>query len=278
MKLIKKFLKTLLKKDKDCFVYFLGDEGAILVFIENGIVTRRLFASSPAPENVRSFVDIFRSNPEVPIYVLVDMIDQSYVRHTLPPVSQLGVGKLVQRRLERDFAADDIKGALILGREEKGRKDWNLLLISLAHGDLLQQWLKVAYEAPNFFGGIYLSPVESDILVQKLSFALHGKNGEESAFGGGASFVDKLKKISFGKIKNGGVAEKSAKGVEWQVFVSHNKVTGLRQVVLRNGVMVFTRMTQLVEEQNNEITAASMEQEIHTFPLCPLIAFHLEVQ
>jgi len=212
------------------FILFVGDDGAILVYMNGRKVLRRLFAPSPDPQHIRAFDDLFHSDTSAPIAMLVDVMDQSYVRQTLPPVTQFSVGKLIKRRLERDFPEDDIKGALVLGREKGGRKDWNYLLIALANSPLLQKWLDVAVERPNHFQGIYLVPVESEIYLTQLSKAIHTKQMPVDA--------------------------------QWQLLVSHNKVGGFRQVVLRNGKLNFTRMAQPIGESLPAVIAGNIEQEI----------------
>lgn len=212
----------------DEFVLFLGDDGAILVFMQGGQVVRRLFAASAEKEHLSSLVELMRAHPAAPISVLVDMIDQSYVRHTLPPVSSLGINKLVQRRLDRDFAPEDIKGALPLGRETTGRKEWSFLLISLANSSTFQQWVNVIHELPNRFLGVYLVPVEAQDFIAAISESLP--------------------------------AEKDP--AQWQILVTHNKVSGYRQVVLKNGALIFTRLTQGLNESTADVAAGNVEQEI----------------
>ncbi|MBN67035.1 MAG: hypothetical protein CMM94_05655 [Rickettsiales bacterium] len=212
------------------FIFFVGDDGAILSYMQGSKLVRRLFAPNVEPDNVRSLVELMEGHPKVPIYMLIDMMDQSYVRHTLPPVSPLGVNKLVQRRLERDFAPEDITGAIPLGREKTGRKDWNFLLIALANSPTLQQWLDLVLELPNRFKGIYLVPVESQSYVKMLSSVIP--------------------------------RSQEAREAEWQILVSHNKVGGFRQVVLRNGKLTFTRLAQAVGESVPEVIAGNVEQEI----------------
>ncbi len=46
------------------------------------------------------------------------------------------------------------------------------------------------------------------------------------------------------------------------MLVSHHKVGGFRQVVLRGGRLIFTRLAQSVEDSNPEVIAGSVEQEI----------------
>lgn len=210
------------------FVLFLGDDGVILIFLQGNKVVRRMFAPSVEKEHVQPFIELMQGHPKAPLYVLVDVIDQSYVRHTLPPVSPLGVGKLVQRRIDRDFAPEDINGALSLGREKTGRKEWNFLLISLANSALLQQWLEVLMELPNRFMGLYLAPVEAQAYLQELSAS-----------------------VSAG-------ADASA----WKILVTHNKVSGYRQVVLKDGQLVFTRLTQATGDGAPQVAAGNVEQEV----------------
>lgn len=214
------------------FIYFVGDDGAILVFMQGGKVVRRLFAPTPQPDHVKSLVELMASHPKAPVYMLVDMIDQSYVRHTLPPVSKLSVNKLVQRRLERDFSPEDIKGHLTLGRDKTGRKEWSLLLISLASSASLKSWLDVVTELPNEFKGVYLVPVESQALIAELE--------------------DRMPK------------GENYRKPQWVILVSHNKVGGFRQVVLKDGKLVFTRLAQAVGESVPAVIAGNIEQEVQS--------------
>lgn len=212
------------------FVLMVGDEGAILVQMQKKRVVKRIFAQSPEAGHTRALQDALNSAPRAPITMLVDMMDQSYVRQTLPPVSSLSVGKIVRRRLEKDFARDDIKGYLLLDREKTGRRDWNYLMVSLANPGLLQKWIAFAVERPNPFRGIGLVPLESQDFINAVARTF--------------------------------LAGKEDKPREWQMLVSHHKVGGFRQVVLKDGKLIFTRMAQPIGESNPEVIAGNIEQEI----------------
>lgn len=214
----------------DKFILFVGDEGAILVYLEGGKVVKRMFAPNAEPQNAKSLLDLLHAHPTTPVYMLVDIIDQSYVRHDLPPVSSMSVNKLIRRRLERDFAPDDIKGALRLGRDSTGRKDWNYLLISLARTPQLAQWLDMAEGLPNRFKGIYLVPVEAQHFILSLAREVREEKDENLS--------------------------------DWQLLVSHNKVGGFRQVVLKRGQLIFTRLAQPIGETVPEVIAGNIEQEV----------------
>lgn len=212
---------------KQRFVFILGDEGAILVFAEGKTVLKRLFAANADPENSGAMQQLLEANPSVPIYALVDMMDQSYNKQTLPPVTKLSIGKLIRRRLERDYAPEDITGALPLGRETTGRKDWNIMLISVAGSPQLMQWVDFILSFNNAFEGVYLVPIESLGFVQELSRTSLGKNASP-----------------------------------WQLLVCHNKVGGFRQVIFNQGKLTFTRLAQPIGDTSSEVIAGSVEQEI----------------
>lgn len=211
---------------KQRFVIIIGDDGAILVYMQGSTVVRRLFAPSAQPDHTASIIELMQTHPNVPLYILADVMDQQYVRHTFPPVSSLSVSGLVKRRLDRDFQAEDLKGSLPLGRDKTGRKEWNYLLIALASTPLMQQWLEMLVELPNELKGIYLVPVESQQYIGALKKAIGGP------------------------------------ALSWQLLVTHNKVSGFRQVVLREGKLVFTRVTQAIDDGVAAVIAGNIEQEI----------------
>jgi len=211
---------------KSSFILMIGDEGATLAQINKGGVIRRLFAQSPDPSHTGGFDEILSENPSAPITMLVDMMDQSYVVQTLPPVSSLNVKKIVTRRLQKDFPPDDIKGYIVLGREKTGRRDWNYMMVSLANHATLQKWLEFTVERENTFKGIGLIPLELQSFTTAIAKALNKNN------------------------------------FEWQILVSHNKVSGFRQVVLRDGKLIFTRMAQPFGDSQPDVIAGNIEQEM----------------
>jgi hypothetical protein len=212
------------------FVLFVGDEGAILVFIKNNVVLSRQYVPDASQPNLDDLQQTLEKNIKAPIMMVIDSLDQTFVQQTLPPVSSMSVGKLIKKRLDRDFAANDIKGAIILGRDKTGRKDWNFMMIALEKSPQLKIWLDFMTAVKNRFTGIYLVSVEAETMIKSLEQAM-------------------------------GIA-KITGGAEWKFLVSHNKVGGFRQVILRNGKIAFTRLAQPVGEANPEVIAGNIEQEM----------------
>ena len=211
---------------------FVGDEGAILVYIKGNTVINRQFVPDASDQNLAELRDTIDDDPKAPIVMVIDSMDQTYIQQTLPPVSSFSVKKLIKRRLDRDFGANDIKGAIVLGREQAGRKDWNFLMVSLERSPQINLWLDFVSDLPNRFQGIYLVSIETEIMLKNL----------EQAMG----------------------VPKTGTGSKWKFFVSHNKVGGFRQVILRNGRIIFTRLAQPIGESTPEVIAGNIEQEMLT--------------
>ncbi len=211
------------------FILIVGDEGAILIFMHGAKVVRRLFAPSASANHSHAMTEIMQANPNVRVSVLVDVLDQQYVQQTFPPVSSMSVGGLVKRRLDRDFQKEDLKGAIQLGRDKTGRKEWKYLLVALVRTPLIAEWVDLVAELPNRVVGIYLVPVEAAHYISMLRRRLTNEASRP-----------------------------------WQLLISHNKVSGFRQVVIHEGKLVFTRVSQAIDDAIPAVIAGNIEQEIIT--------------
>lgn len=219
-------LPAFLRDRQRKFIISIGDEGAVLVYMVAGKVEGRFFFNGPDALEIER---VFLNDPEAPVYVLTDVSDQSYMQHSLPPVSALNVQKLVKRRLEKDFDKNDIKGALLIERSKTGRKDWHYIFVSVRNDPPFSLWIETLTKLPNRIAGIFLLPVEAEAFIRDVKKAV--------------------------------MAENVAKPAQWQMLVTHNKVGGLRQIILKNGRIAFTRMAQPVGGTSPGVIAGNIEQE-----------------
>jgi hypothetical protein len=217
------------------YALIIGDEGAILIYITGKVVQSRNFIAHASADNLKEFETILSKDIKAPIFMIIDSMDQSFVQQTLPPISALGVKKLIKRRLDRDLGADVIKGYVLLERDSSGRRDWNFLMVSLENSPHLNLWFEFVERVDNRLKGIYLLSVEAENIVKNIDLAM-GK------------FPEKDKK-----------QEETSR---WKFFITHNKVGGFRQVILRDGRIIFTRLTQPVGEVTPEVIAGNIEQEM----------------
>lgn len=231
------------------YALIIGDDGAILIYIEGSVVQSRNFIAHASEENLKEFESILSKNSKAPIFIVIDSMDQSFIQQSLPPISPLGVKKLIKRRLERDLGADVIKGYVLLERDSGGRRDWNFLMVSLENSPNLNLWFDFIDRVDNRVNGIYLLSVEAENIIKSIDLAT-------------------------------GLPRRSKKNPDvsqWKFFVSHNKVGGFRQVILKDDRIIFTRLTQPVGEVTAEVVAGNIEQEMaSTVEYMKRLSFNLQ--
>jgi len=216
----------------------IGDDGAILTYIEGDTVKSRNFIASASPDNLAEFESVLSKNIAAPLFLIIDSMDQSFIQQSLPPISPIGVNKLIKRRLERNLGKDVIKGYVLLEREKTGRRDWNFLMVSLEKSPQLSVWLDFIESINNRLAGVYLLSVEAENIIKTIDAGM-GLTRKKSIKGG--------KPQEFSK---------------WKFFITNNKVGGFRQVVLRDGRIIFTRLGQSIGDETPEVVAGNIEQEM----------------
>jgi len=245
--------KTKKNMDKNIkFSLSIGDEGAILVCLNGMQIVKRIFVTSPTSTE---FINFLSAYPNAPLYIIVDVVEQAYIKHTLPPVSRLNVNKLVSRKLEKDFDKNDIKAAIPMDKEKGQRKEWNWLFISVRNIPPFSDWIESVSNLPNYFAGIYLLPVESMNYLKDIEKALSNSSKVEETEQTAKTKKDKKKKNKENK------ENKKSFDSRWQIIVSHNRVGGFRQIVFKDGKVIFTRMAQPIGGQSPDIVAGNIEQE-----------------
>lgn len=213
-------------KSKYKIVFSIGDEGAILSCVEGNKLVKRLFVSGPHAPEVKEFVSEF---PDAPLHLLVDVVDQAYTHHTLPPVSMINRSKMIKRKLTRDFESKDVKAAIPMGRTSNN-KELSYLFVSMHNAPPMSEWLDVVLSLPNDIAGIFLLPVEAVTYLRDLQKSVFTKDNPKKPSG-------------------------------WQIIVSHNKVGGFRQIVFKNGMVMFTRISQPIGSRTPDVVAGNIEQE-----------------
>ena len=240
-KLSLKTIRARLKFTAQKFILTIGDDGAILIYMEGTKLSQRLFASLNSQQDIKKLLDSLATNPNAPIYIIIDIMDQSYVQQSLPAVGLLTIKKLVAKKLQRDFPGDHLKGYIPLGRAKTGRKDWNYLFAACPSGSPIHDWLALLLELKNTIAGIYLLPLELSYFVNRLS---NPANTDTK-----------------GKIKSNAKSNAPSRA-RWQLIITHNKVGGFRQAAYLDGKLIFTRLINATMETLPDILAGNIEQEL----------------
>lgn len=145
-------------------VLYLSNTNAQLFSITKGKIEIETFQNTEKGET-----DLIRSlNLKKPLFLLVDTAYEDYQSITMPHVSARDHRKLIKHKMKKLFDNNTYTHSVIQGREQKGRRDDNVLLMALNNPDILQPWLNllVSYKTP--FTGIYSLPLLSELLFKSL--------------------------------------------------------------------------------------------------------------
>src|SRR5919112_4403343 len=79
----------------------------------------------------------------VPVYMMVDAVEEDYRFETLPHSIGPHRGQMVQRKLRQHYRNTPYIGAWLQGRENDKRRDDRYLFAALTNPDIPGDWLKI---------------------------------------------------------------------------------------------------------------------------------------
>ena len=114
------------------------------------------------------FRDFLAPHPNVPVFLMVDAVEEDYRFETLPHSWGSERAQMVSRKLKQHYRNTPFIGAWLQGRESDKRRDDRYLFSALTNPDILANWLRVigAQELP--LAAVYLLPMVSAGLLEKL--------------------------------------------------------------------------------------------------------------
>lgn len=156
-----------------------------------------------------------------PVLILNDMVEQHYRKERIPKVSVMDKANVLQRKLMVAFPNYPVRAALPL-KEKTGKGDKALpgsvyIFAAVPDTDPFKKTMGAARRSLAPIAGFCLLPVEAAGMVKILA-----------------------KKLTKGKDKS-----------KWTVFIGQHQSGGLRQVVVKNGELALTRMTPIVESDDD---------------------------
>ena len=99
------------------------------------------FDFEPDEDGLNSFEEFLRDAIPTTTKLLVDMIEEEFLRETIPHVNFWDRKLLIKRLVERHYREEDNIHVQIIGRNTKGRKDDQVLISALTNTGLLEPWL-----------------------------------------------------------------------------------------------------------------------------------------
>ncbi len=201
-------------------VVTIGNYGAIVTLHNGNKIENDVFFTDLNEEGKAGIANICKANKKIPIYVLLDTIDQSYKKKIYPAVTRYDLNKIIKRDMASDGDPSSLKGYLLMNSKsaktkkvkESNQGRWECLFISSSDSELTNKWIDFLLEMPNRLAGIYMSPVETFGLFKALQNTV------------------KLQS----KTKN--------KRSDICCIILGNKVSGTRQIVFTPQGIIFTRI------------------------------------
>lgn len=126
----------------------------------------RVFAHDDS--GLAAFKEFLAPFSTVPVYLMVDAVEEDYRFETLPHTYGSDRGSMVGRKLKQHYRNSPYTSAWLQGRESGKRHDDRYLFSALTNPELVTDWLQAVTEKDLPVAGIYLLPMVSTALLDKL--------------------------------------------------------------------------------------------------------------
>ncbi|MGH7909569.1 MAG: hypothetical protein ACRENW_06955, partial [Thermodesulfobacteriota bacterium] len=106
--------------------------------------------------------------PDMPAHIMVDAVEEDYRFETLPHAFGSDRSDMVGRKLKQHYRNTPYMAAALLGRDTGKRRDDRYLFSALTNSDLITDWQQAVAARGMPIAGIYLLPMVSTGLLEKL--------------------------------------------------------------------------------------------------------------
>lgn len=146
--------------------YHNGKSTAVSTWRGHTLSEREVFPADP--DGIARFAAHLGRHPRMPLYFLVDVIEEDFRLDHVPHLLGHSRTALVNRKLSQVFRSEIYRHYEFQGRDSEGRRDDRLLLSALTNEEGLKPWFDAALEQKASIVGLYSVPLLSQPLVAKL--------------------------------------------------------------------------------------------------------------
>ncbi len=132
----------------------------------SGIAGCRVFAGNEG--GYAAFKEYLASFTNVPVFLMVDAVEEDYRFETLPHAFGSERADMVGRKLRQHYRNTPYMTAWRVGRDSGKRRDDRYLFSALTNPELIGDWLRAVAARDLPVAGIYLLPMVSAALLEKL--------------------------------------------------------------------------------------------------------------
>ena len=147
-------------------LYAFSDQLTAGVWRLGRLAHYQVFRRGADDEN--AFRQFLLGHRNIPLHLLVDVVEEDYRLETLPHTLGPARRALVERRLNQLYRNSPFRAAYPLGREQAKRRDDIYLFQALTKTDSIAPWLAAVVETGAPLAGIYLQAMVAQTLVSHL--------------------------------------------------------------------------------------------------------------
>ena len=119
-------------------------------------------------KGLADFREFLAPHSSVPVFVMVDAVEEDYRFETLPHSCGSERAQMVARKLKQHYRNTPYIGAWLQGREAGKRRDDRYLFSALTNPEIVADWLRVIGGQELPLAAVYLLPMVSVGLLDKL--------------------------------------------------------------------------------------------------------------
>lgn len=193
----------------------IGEHGTVVSAYSGSKTLSKLFIDILDEKSQNHLKETLSKIKSAPIYIMLDTADQIYRKKNYPLVKKGDLRQIIKRDFAADKDRESVKNYLIFEDKThaklKERKSWETLFINAPLSENINSWIKFLLEFQNELVGIYMLPIESVAMFEKLKSGI----------------------ISRSKI--------NARRSQIYCLIVRNRASQIRQMVFSNQGMIFTR-------------------------------------
>src|SRR5882672_6618328 len=144
----------------------IGAYGATVARWRGRLADCQEFANDDAGH--AAFKEYLDASPDVPAYVMIDAVEEDYRFETLPHAIGSDRAQMAARKLRQHYRNTPYMTAWRLGRDTGKRRDDRYLFSALTNPELIGEWLDAIVARGLPVAGLFLLPLVSAILPDKL--------------------------------------------------------------------------------------------------------------
>lgn len=146
--------------------YHSGKHTEVHTWRRGALSARHVF--NAGAEGIAEFAAHLEKHAKLPLYFLVDIIEEDFRLETIPHILGRSRTALINRKLGQVFRNEAYRHTALQERDTERRRDDRLLLSALTNSTAIKPWIDAVLECKIALAGLYSVPLLSQAIIRKL--------------------------------------------------------------------------------------------------------------